>query len=885
MFWRHLGIKILRLRLYRSKSRMTLRLSSAGGGFWQGGCLEAVLCSWYVTFSPAPATRLIAQTLFCVGVIYLVTDRGTSSLSSPSELYAYAKSTATALPSSSPFATSKEALANMTKHELLWRAINPQNWPSVRVTISAASIIIIPSPRNSISPKDILRLAEPVSRAAWIPQIKKLLYLAKVLILPQALTAGSLWLLLRFLLKDADLLDAQRDRLGRGEEASFDERRAQDGVISLAARSRVHMLPCGHACDIEQIATSRDGSTVVTVGLDNSIALWRFGDVAGTGTREMLKLAEFMRGSAVVAVAICSEGRYVAAAIRQGYLQIWRIGQNDASKALPPNMLRQHSNRGRLVGIEFESNSRIQDDPFQAPAPQAGTFANSPPRLIVVYADGTILAVSDPESVHILRDSADSGTRTLLLRTDDEDDMALLTVGDHGQSLIRKSDQWRSTPFESHSVPGDRITAVSAVRHHGQDAGLIAIGRQSGLVEIFDASNGELAGSIGQSQHLDGISRVDLASPPVSRCTGCGTMSDLGFIVVSSSGDQVYVDRVLPPNTLVCRCPNSRRSLDETATRPYLARSPSDTGPMRTRSSDSLVVPPCSSRARLSPSSSPRRSPSLLPPTSNGEFPLSFHGTRKLSAYQPYDSSNTTTPTSAHNTKMPTAATSVGYVPDGSTSSNQQAVGWTDMEVVPLGSVLASSGTWSIVNDTIIGLRRSSAGIGHDQWQIWTIDLSSPYNGLTLNVDTASLASLEEETRYALFENMTDDHGGISTSTQRAERLHSISGRATFPSVRGSFSVPTFPTLAYVDIRTLAPKGDDSVVVGFGNQLGVITLPPRKQVREQTGNQGLTLGPSVQRTPRSRLGSSSGMDRRVMSTALGLTPPPPRKVSEDRKAI
>lgn len=773
----------------------------------------------------------------------------------------------------------------MSKHELLWRAINPQNWPSVRITISAPSIIILPSPRNPITPKDILRLAEPISRAAWLPQIKKLLYLAKVLILPQALTAGSLWALLRYLLKDADLLDAQRDRLGRGEEACFDDRIGHDGA-SLAARAAVHMLPCGHACDIERISASRDGGTVVTAGLDNSIALWRFADTAGTGTREMLKLPERMRSSAIVAVAVCPEGRYVAAASRQGLVQIWRVGQNDSSKTLPLITTRQDSKR--LIAIQFDSATQILEDPFRAPTQQIGT----PPRLVMVYGDGTVLAVPEPDTIMTLHEAGESDTRTLLLRTDDEDDMALLAFGHHGQSLIRRSEQWRPVPLDSHSAPGDRITAISAIRHQGQDTSLIAIGRHSGLVEIFDVSSGELAGSIGQSQHLDRISRVDLAPPLASRCTGCGTTSSAGFIVVSSSGDQVYVDRLIPPNTLICRCSVPRRSIEDVNTRPYLSRSPSDGVPVKTRSTESLVVPPCSARARLSPSSSPRRSPSLLPPTSNGEFPLSSHGTRKLSAYQPYDSSNMSTPISASHGNMPTAATSVGYVAVEEPNQIQTQTpavgsGWTDMEILPFGAVLAPSGTWTIVSDTIVGLRRSSSGIGHDQWQIWTIDLTAPYNGSVLNVDTSSLADLEEETRQAVYESITDDHGGIPTNVQRAERLHSISGRATFPSIRGSFSVPTFPTLAYVDIRTIATKGDDSVVVGFGNQLGVITVPPRQSLREQasTAIQGLTLGPSVQRTPRSRLGSSSGMDRRAVPTALGLTPPPPRKVSEDRKAV
>lgn len=761
----------------------------------------------------------------------------------------------------------------MTKDEVLWRAINPQNWPSIRITIPAASIMILPSFGNPTTPQDILHLALPHARAAWLPKLKALLYLIKVVVLPQALTAGSLWTLLRYLLKDADLLDAQRDRLGRRDEISIDDRTHRDD-LSLAAQTSVHMLPCAHSCDIEKIAVSRDGTTTVTVGLDNSIALWRFASVQGTGTREMLRLSDSMESSTIMAIAVDPKGDYVAAATRNGSLQIWRIGRADASKALAPIVVPRDS---ALVGMSFDSTSHDPDDPFRAPPVPTDSSSGDSPPVTLIYSNGTINAVTDASTMVTLHDPRGPHERARLLRTDNADETAVLITGAYDQRLVRSSDQWQPVSLGSHSTPGDRVTAISPLRQFAQDVRFLVIGWQSGLVEVFDTSNGELTVSIGQAQHLAGITRVDVVNPSSTRCTGCGTTSKDGFVVISSSGDQVYVDRIIPPNTPVCRCSGPRRSLDE-STRPQLSNN--DLQPTRARSTDSLVVPPCSARAKLSPSSSPRKSPSLLPPTSNGEFPLSSHGTRKLSAYQSHETNSTSTPTSAHHDRIPTAAASLGF---GSTAYDPLEQPWTDMEVLPLGSVWAPSGNWSIVGDTIMGLRRSSSGIGHDQWQIWTIDLSAPYNGTKLNVDTSSLAHLEEDTQATLYENTREPDGGISTNTQRTERLHSLSGRATFPSYRGSFSVPTFPKLAYVDIQTMVNKGQDSVIAAFGNQLGIL-IPPlrrRKPVREIGGTNGLMLGASVQRTPRSRLGSSSGM----ISSGLGLTPPPPRKVSEDRKAI
>lgn len=790
-----------------------------------------------------------------------------------------------------PFATTSDDLATLSESDLLWRSINPRGWSAVDIAVPPVSVVLLPTPGHPASPADIAQLALSSSRPR-LPRLKAFFYLFKVVILPQALTAGSLWALLLYLLKDADLLDAQRDRLGRGEEVPLDPRHGGDGA-SLASRSSVNMLPCGHAYDIERIAVSRDGSTVVTVGLDDSIALWRLGVTPGTGTREILKLHTSTADSTVSAVAVDAECQYVAAALADGQVQIWRTGKEDASRPLQPTRIHDVDDRGPVIAINFEpgSVSMTDGDPFRSPRASLDQQRAPHPRVTVMRADGAVLAVTESSPTISLYEPHDTSARALALTCEDAEEMAMINLGSHDLRVLCSSAHWSPVVLASHASPGDRVSAVSPLRQSGHDLDLLAVGRYSGLVEIFDVHSGDVIASVGQGLQLGPIGRVDLALPDSIRCTGCGTTSTDGFTVISSFGHQVYVDRVMPPSTTVCRCHGLRRSLDESgSSRPYPVSTDS-TAIKATRSSESLVVPPDSARAKLSPSSSPRRSPSLLPPVSNGEFPLSSHGTRKLSAYQAHDGI-TATPTSSTHDRMPTAVGSVGLSAKSSmdqTTSTSTSAQWLDMEVLPFGAVVAESDGWTVNDDVLIGLRRTSSGIGHEQWQLWTIDLRAPYNGSTLNVDTCSLASLEEESRVAMYETLTSDGDqslGGTVAQQRAERLASISGRATFPSIRGSFSVPTFPPLAYIDVRTMMPLGTHGVVAAFGNQLGVITLPSRTPMGDQAlsaqGNLGRGLTSPVPRTPRSRLSSTSGLDKRP--SALGLTPPPPRKVSEDRKA-
>lgn len=811
------------------------------------------------------------QTLICVGVIYLLTGRGSSSLSNPTFREVGSHLDAHALLNAKPFVTKASALINLSTAEKLWRAVNPHGWPFIRVSIPAASIMILPTIGHPTTPRQILELAVNAPRAR-LPRLKPLFYLFKVVVLPQAITAGSLGALLMYLLKDAELLDAQRDRLGRGEEIPLDHLARG----SLADRTAVHMLPCGHASDIDHLAVSRDGQTVVSVGLDNTIALWRFGKQEGTGTRELLK-SPVIQDASIIAIAISPDGTLVAAATADGNLQIWQAGPDESSRPLCTVRLSSGDIK-RLAQITFDDSPAHSDDPFRLPAPARSTPSW---RIMLVYTDGTVESADQSSTTTVLRQAVSKAV-LVPVQMNSVGESLLLECRPEGESLLSASSQGSPVRLESHSVPGDRVRAVSPVRTIGARVEAVALGRQSGMVEIFDIHTGELIASVGQNQHLDGISRVDIAAATSSQCTGCGTSSSEGFLVISSSGNEVYVDRVIPPGIVVCRCAAPRRSMEDGSTaRPsFLHVNGGDDA--AGRSTDSLVVPPCSSRAKISPTSSPRRSPSLLPPTSNGEFPLSSHGMRKLSAYQGHDQADLgATPTTA----------SVGAT--GRVSLDlmaQDPAEWVDMEVLPLGAVFAPSGKWLLIGDTVVGLRRSSPGIGHEQWQLWTVDLAAPYNGSTLNVGVCSLATAEETTREAAAAagavEAEESARTVVAAAERAERLHSLSGRACFPAVRGSFSVPTYPRLAYIDVGNMLPKGDDSMVVAFGNQLGVITLPPRPTPSPTEKRASPLRTETRAGIPRSRLSSTSGIEKRpVMPSALGLTPPPPRRISEDRKAV
>ena len=246
---------------------------------------------------------------------------------------------------------------------------------------------------------------------------------------------------------------------------------------------------------------------------------------------------------------------------------------------------------------------------------------------------------------------------------------------------------------------------------------------------------------------------------------------------------------------------------------------------------------------------------------SNGEFPLSSHGTRRLSAL--------------HRDETISPYLGLGNV---STATNSPD---SDLEILPLGAILAPGGgsTWCVTGDLLLGLRRVRGGIDDGQWEIWTVDLRAPWNGSSLVVEAAPLTSLLQRGATVPF---------ASVRAQRTERLLSLSGRAAFPSVGASVSVETFPPLAYTEVRPFHPvstsvgsattsrvvgEAKSRIVIGLGNRMGVISVPESKEPRHQSS---------------STQSSNKGMGIGLSGIGLGVTPPPPsmrREVGFEKKVL
>ncbi|WVQ74591.1 hypothetical protein IAR50_004192 [Cryptococcus sp. DSM 104548] len=814
--------------------------------------------------------------LFTVGLLYWLTEQHRVPFNTTASLYGYTpavKATSTSYfptPTPTPFQDTARNATSLTSAEKLWRAINPEGWPLVHVIVPPASIVVLPKVGHSLRPVDLRKLSLP-ARKLLIPRLKAIFHVFKVLVLPQAITAGALYALLLYLLKDSELLDAQRDRLGRMDLDHGDETDTPSfpkGPVGLTGQLKAYMLPCSHEADVDLLSSNTSGCLLLSVAIDNSICLWRLEDPqGGSGTRELLHAEALKEDDAIIATTVSEDGHYVGVYTVSGVLQIWEIPQEGSviakqPIALPGDMM------ARVLDIAFDESDPTTDDPFTAT--QANNGSPRSFSMLVACVDGSVVEVTEQNvktAVHAQSDTLQY-CRTQFMSTQSRG-LDIIIAGQLDTTLWRKtSSGWTSYLVASGRPANDRVTSLSPI--NPSLPSIFAIGYRSGLVSIYDGSHGQFD-LLPQGASVEGVRKVELVRPASMKCAGCGLQSTEGYVVISSTATQVYLDRVAPKNPVptFCRCPRRYTPTEDAS----LGRTDS---PFRTRKNSSLVVPPSGSRQRLTPGSSPAKQPTLLTPVSNGEFPLSSHGSaRRLSNLHKEDEPSRMASTSPYGVSTPGSLTlnltALTPAPLDSSSPGRET------EITPLGGVSSSgspSGGWSVVDDDVlIGIGRAREGINDDQWQVWIVDLTQPWDSNGLVVECVDLTDLVERTRLDSYQPFTSGQRDslatpsmVSMQDKRTERLLSLTGRASFPSRSDSYSVPTYSQLGYVELTQMGKLGEKGMVAGFGNRMGCVILnrvnKERKSLTFGRGSFEMGVGIGGGSTPTARRG-------------FALTPPPP----------
>lgn len=795
--------------------------------------------------------------LTSVGVIYWFTERG--RINPAAALYGYVPTmTSSYAVSARPttFATAASSLLSITPSEELWRAINPRGLASVRIAMLPTSIVVLPRPGHALEPTDIRLMLDPTKPARAF-DIRPVWHLFKFVVVPLLSTPLALYGLLRFLLKDSDKLTVQRNHLkhedDHGSEEESDDEGRHSKSKSNSATISVYMLPASHEFDVDVIAAGPDGKLAVSIGIDNTMCLWRFtDDDHASGTREMLTADASLKESPAIGAAVSRDNSFVAIATRCGLIQFWATPEEGKTESLGVTSLFKSESLDRVTAIAFE-DSQGSDDPFTTPS---ATGLSVCPTLLAAASNGSVHVVAGDRAVEIIPAVVES--ELLPCRTDlfstENGHVAVVSNAEGTNIWHKRQSGWTPLPLGSALPLGDRVTAAARCVVPWQDRSpeIFAVGRRSGRVDVFDAF-GEPFAAVHQAS--EPIKEIAIATPGHTRCTTCGTQSAVGFFVISSTASQVFIDRVVnKERSLFCRCQPVRRSTLDDAL--------ASTAQLRPTA---IVFQPGGRQRSMSGGVSNAPSPvkaGLAPPS---DFPVSSHGTRRLSGYRTEDRPPSPMERNGSFGQLGSLAMTMEDTVSMTPLKNQTPNEDQTPAVVPLGGVLASDGGWGVLDDTLVGVRRNGSGIDDSQWQVWSIDLRQPWNGSVLLVETSSLEVLERRTGVP---PRTGEAGEVPMRQRRAERILSLNGRASFPHSGSSNVVPTHQPLGYVAVRPLCRtgRGPSAVLLaGFGNRVGILGTVSGQNRPPAMYTAGATT-PNILATPR-------------RPTHFPLTPPPPMRAN------
>ncbi|PPQ99935.1 hypothetical protein CVT24_009570 [Panaeolus cyanescens] len=750
--------------------------------------------------------------------------------------------------------------------ELVWKTLNPETHnrhasPLLHVRLEQPVILTFNSPEagNSSSPttSPSRYTRKTFNFAIW---------LLTVMFLPIVATTSALWVLLLYLLKNTELLEAQRHRFESDPAtatSSFFEKRVDDGEQDLRHDVAFHTLPRAFGSDVELTASSRDGRVTASVSLRNEIFVWKnvdnvpSSDVNNTTDakprrlieRQCIDASEVLLGMAgsscagvasttISCLAVDDGGSYVAVGTAAGSIAVWVLKKafNGGIQIQKQPVLTLDGSLAAVTEICFVAPLgalKRRTPPARGPPSSENSPDNDYPTtdnmlLLATYDNGiavrwTLAAfpaasfifpskrtnVIQAKFVHLVPDS-----KVLIAFAHEDGTLELVETGDFEPTMLD----------DCIVQPGDTSNAVTRVHACRAQIGgsrrlIIGAATQNGVVSLWDGLTGECIALLEDvGAHVD---QLRVTSVRCETCRFCG-QRPMESVCVAASTDRIVTFHKVFLVDHMRRCSCSSTITHQTTPIRVSSRDNLSSLDRRSRSnsnsSQSLKSSPLIPRARLSTSFEASTSTSISPISA---FPVSGHGvhSRRASEKEARKSSELLT------VPFPGNLNGEDEYNGGSgatTPTNANTSIWRNAVVHRVRDIPCERGGWDLTSDLrFSGITRKPRTHMKTQLNgVKALDLlpSSAPSGL-------SNATLER------WEVWTFD---ASTSIMKHSLLSSLaptlSSRYSSPmsSPRSSISSSSgdsIPRLPFTRVHYhVAPQGSPRAIAGFGNTIGVLDL-------------------------------------------------------------
>ncbi|KAM0792555.1 hypothetical protein ACM66B_005220 [Microbotryomycetes sp. NB124-2] len=740
-----------------------------------------------------------------------------------------------------------------------WSLLNPRNISSLH--------LVVPPPVGLQLFDD--GLSAPESVALDVVSTPFWMRLATVLV-PIAATIFTLWLVLLYLLKDADLLETARNAL---LQKQVERRQSRD-----ESDVRVVRLRDKQSADVELITSSND-SLMSWSGLDDTIKLWRTMPI-GFGYRHSVEALEIPLSRdppSLTLLSVCATTQFAAAVTTAGRVLAWSLDRKvlidfssgDSSLSAP--------DQSKPIALFVCSISVLQGE-LSPPLPRHKQM-NSPEMLtkqavfITIHESGAVIKWNCSTRIFevvsrlpALNEAASASlspqVRTFCVRPQGAygplafAPIVACTFINLGRAVVYKLVQsgqlrtWQTVLDAELTSSDDSITAVAYQEYSfaGAQIAMIAYGTTSGEIKLAKTL---LRSSVERSPETPSIVHVaDLDSTirqvrirgPLSsnlggeKCPACDKVLPESVTIIASSRTTVSAYRIPLNETLdanECQCKIMKRRPSNQPVDVSLGVRRAPRKPRR------------SSQGRLGSNySTPIKTTNhdLSHAQSDGQGTESNDtGSFGRSASPGLDGPNSDANAPSHSNSpedVPMFDTSDPF----SARVSDPVMGQPQFRIRHIfTSANDERGGWELAGNHVVGVRRRTADdetsgtktAKGKSWVVWTIAV----NKVDATPKESSLDSLLASATTVDADKTVElgkENGDIQSSSLRRRRQRQDSSKSV-PSPRKNAPTVQFPTsdLPFSRIRPIVSVyNDSSVAIGLGNQIAVIT--PRSSATTMT---------------------------------------------------
>ncbi|KAJ7677225.1 sterol regulatory element binding protein cleavage-activating protein [Mycena rosella] len=672
----------------------------------------------------------------------------------------------------------------------IWKTLNPTE-TTLHLRIEAPTIL-------TFRPDQTSGRTDTRSKIS-MPTLRMVFWAIRIVVLPITITTSVLWGLLLYLLKDADLLEAQRNRPDLDSPDDVEE-----DASAFEGRIAFSTLPRAFASDVELIATSLDGEIVVSIGMQNEVIIWRMPSrvhVAIDATDVLLRSASTSSASSTLTcVAVDADGGYCAVGTGAGTIAVWSI-QKDSIHPLP--LLSLGNSSAGVVDLQFVcpvARGAQRTPPHSEPS----SPTEQPISLMAIYESGVGAKWGlgiDAGATYFVPSQRASLVKSLLLRVPNADDIFVAFCMDDGTLELAEVQSAQPLVLPDHSIsagnPADVVTRahVCLVEVGGNTRLVVSAATESGIISLWDGGTGELIRLLDEPHGR--INRLRVSPAPSGACRSCKKLPLDGFFLAFSVDNIVHFFRIY---------------LTEQARRCSCNVNP----PRRVPSWDSLGRHSRATSIAPSPGSSPSIPRAKLtglfePPP----FPISGHGVHSRRA-----SEKETGRRSLDTLTVPIPGEDydlLGPLDSTRPSPSVTPSAWQHLFIVRVADTACDRGGWDVSDRRVVGVRRKprslvksgntnlvpisgQAGLTLatlERWELWSFDPSET------RVQTSALATLVE-----------------TSAMSRASASSVSSTDSSRSSVSSKEPIPRLPFTRVSPFLTARSHG----VAGFGNTVGVFNF-------------------------------------------------------------